>query len=734
MRKITTIFTVALVLTACSEQDRPDNFEPLLYAEDAENVTRKEATVNGRIVVLGNTPLPELTFIYGTGTDMTLSSSAVTPDADGHVQARLTGLKGGTHYRFCLQGNNGRVILTSDTLAFTTLPNEKPTLYVDTATDVTRSEATLAGGVVKEEDTPTPELEFVYSAQGDAQPVRQAVEADDEGRVSLRLTGLEMGTSYSFCLQGHTGDYILSSDTLTFTTQPEDIPQLHIDEATNVTRHEATLAGKVTKEEDTPMPELEFVYSTQGDAQPVRQSVEADGEGRVSLQLTGLKSGTSYSFCLQGHAGDSILSSDTLTFATQPDEPPTVGHPALVSLGPASAIVSYEILSEGSEKLTETGCYVRQLPTGHSTKVTAAATTGICQLHIGGLECNSTYQIQPYAASPVGEAKGGTLEITTTDAVTWDEPGGLSALMGEDLYRFASLSFAGPMNGDDLRLLRQMMGRNADGSASGGQLSHVNLADADIVSGGGSYDNSRYSQDHVVGQGLFAGCDRLEEVVLPYSTTTVEKDAFLDCGSLVRLTLPAYTEEVVPSDGCTRLAEINIPTTNTHYRSIDGVLFDAAGSEITWFPMGKSGDYVLPSSITSIGDYAFRNCRLTKITLPEGFKELGQGAFCGSSLEEVVAPSTLRTVPTAAFQACSRLKTVRLGSGTELISDYAFDGCPLEHLYIEAPYPPLCNPDAFTTSQADLFSTCVLHVPANRVNMYKADPEWGQFENITGIE
>ena len=161
MRKITTIFTVALVLTACSEQDRPDNFEPLLYAEDAENVTRKEATVNGRIVVLGNTPLPELTFIYGTGTDMTLSSSAVTPDADGHVQARLTGLKGGTHYRFCLQGNNGRVILTSDTLAFTTLPNEKPTLYVDTATDVTRSEATLAGGVMKEEDTPMPDRKSV---------------------------------------------------------------------------------------------------------------------------------------------------------------------------------------------------------------------------------------------------------------------------------------------------------------------------------------------------------------------------------------------------------------------------------------------------------------------------------------------------------------------------------------------------------------------------------------------
>ena len=190
-----------------------------------------------------------------------------------------------------------------------------------------------------------------------------------------------------------------------------------------------------------------------------RATVDGNWDGVTSVALS--VGGTVKEYDVTASDADgyktAILSSDTLTFATQPDEPPTVGHPALVSLGPASAIVSYEILSEGSEKLTETGCYVRQLPTGHSTKVTAAATTGICQLHIGGLECNSTYQIQPYAASPVGEAKGGTLEITTTDAVTWDEPGGLSALMGEDLYRFTSLSFAGPMNGDDLRLLRQMM-------------------------------------------------------------------------------------------------------------------------------------------------------------------------------------------------------------------------------------------------------------------------------------
>lgn len=638
MRKLITIFTVLLVLAACSEKDKPDNFEPQLHIGEVQDITRTEATVTGNIIVFGNTPLPKLTFVYTPGNGTSLSTPAVTPDADGHVSARLTGLNAGTPYSVCLQADNGRVTLTSDTL--------------------------------------------------------------------------------------------------NFVTQPEEIPQLHVSPATDITRTEATLSGLIVKEEETPMPDLRFVYLRRGETEPAIQAVEPDEENRVSVRLTGLKAGTSYDFFLQGLHKDTILSSDTLTFTTLPDEIPTMGQSALLSLGPVSAIVSYEILSEGSEKVTESGCYVRLLPSGQPQKVPASGTTytGTIQLHVSGLERNSTYQIQPYATSKVGEAKGEILEFTTSDAVIWEEPGGLSALLGEDLFRFTTLSFAGPMNGDDLRLLRQMMGRNADGSATNGQLSHVDLTDADIVSGGESYDNAHYSKDNVVGQGLFAGCDRLEEVVLPNSATVIEKDAFLNCSSLTRLDLPLYTEEVTPSDGCTRLTGISIPATNTHYQSIDGVLFNADASEIVWFPMGKSGDYTLPSSITSIGDYAFSRCHITKFTFPEGFKELGQGAFYGSEVEEVITPSTLRLIPTAAFQSCPQLKTVRLGSGTELISDYAFDGCPLEHIYIEAPYPPVCNADAFSTSYTALFSECTLHVPAGRTGMYKADATWGQFKHVIETE
>ena len=95
--------------------------------------------------------------------------------------------------------------------------------------------------------------------------------------------------------------------------------------------------------------------------------------------------------------------------------------------------------------------------------------------------------------------------------------------------------------------------------------------------------------------------------------------------------------------------------------------------------------------------------------------------------------ASLRLLPTATFQACRRLRAVRLGAGLELVSDYAFDGCPLEHLYVEAVYPPVCNADAFATDYAELFSTCVLHVPQRSVGMYKADRSWGMFDNIVGM-
>lgn len=510
-------------------------------------------------------------------------------------------------------------------------------------------------------------------------------------------------------------------------------PRLSVSGATDITRTEATLRGTVALQGNTDMPGLRFVYGDDGGA-TTRVEALADN-GSVSSRITGLTPGTRYAFYLQAYNDRTTVNSGTMTFTTIPNDRPTIGELAMLSHGPASAIVSYTITDDGGEEITETGCYVTCVSDGETNKVVATlpGNDGTYKMRIGELRQNTTYELKAFASNKEGETVGEALTFTTGEAVTLTEPGVLRSLMGDNLYDYRSLSFAGPMNGDDLACLRSMAGIDMDGSATQGQLARVDMADVSIVAGGGSYDGSRYTEDGVVGYGMFAGCSKLESIVMPDNVTVMERDALRGCASLKSLTVPASVEEITPSSGCEALAEILVSPANGHYRSVEGVLFNADATGLVWFPMGKEGDYTLPATVMSIDDYAFAGCKISSLALPDEIADIGQSAFYGCELEEIRMPDRLRQIPVALFQDCRRLSTVCLGTGTELVSDYAFDGCPLLHLYLPATCPPVCRPDAFGRSSGEIFSTCVLHVPSSRLAMYKQDPEWGQFENIVGF-
>lgn len=508
-------------------------------------------------------------------------------------------------------------------------------------------------------------------------------------------------------------------------------PKLITGEASGITRTEAVLTGEVELQGSTDMPELSFRYGTSDQMEQTTGTLTPTGN-KVQMQVSGLTPGTMYYYSLQGSNGRVNLTGNTMTFVTVPNDRPSVGVPAVLSQGPVSVIVEYEITDDGNEDITATGCYVTDMADGNTQKVEAETegAEGIkMRVRIGGLRQNATYEIKAYAANNEGEGVGEPLTFVTTNAVLLAEAGEFEELMGDVKYTYTSLSIAGPMNGDDLRCLRQMMGRDVDGTATPGQLAEVNLADAHIVEGGGVYGSSRYTENNVVGYGLFADCNSLTSVTLPSDAVKIEKDAFMNCTSIKTITVPASAASISPSSGCTSLAAINVSAANTAYSSIDGVLFDAGATEILWFPIGKQGDYTLPASVKSIGDYAFQGCHITRFTLPDNLTQIGQAVFFDSSVEEVVMPSNLRLIPTATFQKCSRLKTVRLGAATELVSDYVFDGCPLTDLYIDAQYPPVCNSNALT-STPDFLPICTLHVPKGRKNFYKADSSWKRFGTI----
>lgn len=525
-------------------------------------------------------------------------------------------------------------------------------------------------------------------------------------------------------------------------------PQLQTLEAIDITRNEATMVGQCHTTGSTEMPQLWFCY---GDDPSMSQKTAvltpADNnggkyDGTVVYRLSQLTPSTTYYYKLQGGSGNIVLSGEQLSFTTQPNAKPTAGEVTVLGISPLSAIVSYSISETGGDPITESGCYLSRQDGGTMGDATTiklvqtgdADENGMFRLRIGGLQPEVAYSIRPFAANKNGEDVGEAVSFVTTSTSIINVAGQLTELVGNDKYSFTTLSIAGFLNGDDLRTLRDMAGCDNEGKATAGQLSDIDLSGAQIAEGGKAYAEGHFTQTNVVGKAMLASCEKLKRIVLPLQTTKIEADAFRNCSSLHTIEVPTLVESIETSAGCTALAEINVQAGNSHYSSKDGVLLSGDGKNILWFPMGKEGEYTLPSTVTTVGDYAFRNCRIETFHFADGLTSIGKYAFYNSSVKEVSLPSTVKQIPTGLFQKCANLTTVHLGKNTEMLGDYVFDGCPITDLYISAPTPPYCSNDTFASSGNNIFSTCRVHVPKDRRIYYRGDVIWAQFKRIVEEE
>lgn len=525
-------------------------------------------------------------------------------------------------------------------------------------------------------------------------------------------------------------------------------PQLQTLEAIDITRNEATMVGQCHTTGSTETPQLWFCY---GDDPSMSQKTAvltpADNnggkpDGTVVYRLNQLTPSTTYYYKLQGGSGNVVLSGEQLSFTTQPNAKPKAGEVTVLGISPLSAIVSYSISETGGDPITESGCYLSRQDGGTMGDATTsklvqtgdADENGMFRLSIGGLQPEVAYSIRPFAANKNGEDVGEAVSFVTTSTSIINDAGQLTELVGDDKYRFTTLSIAGFLNGDDLRTLRDMAGCDNEGKATAGQLSDIDLSGAQIAEGGKAYAEGHFTQTNVVGKAMLASCEKLKRIVLPLQTTKIEADAFRNCYSLHTIEVPTLVESIETSAGCTALSEINVQAGNSHYCSKDGVLLSGDGKSILWFPMGKGGEYTLPSTVTTVGDYAFRNCQIETFHFADGLTSIGKYAFYNSSVKEVSLPSTVKQIPTGLFQKCANLTTVHLGKNTEMLGDYVFDGCPITNLYISAPTPPYCSNNTFASSGNNIFSTCRVHVPKNRRIYYRGDVIWAQFKRIVEEE
>ena len=212
--------------------------------------------------------------------------------------------------------------------------------------------------------------------------------------------------------------------------------------------------------------------------------------------------------------------------------------------------------------------------------------------------------------------------------------------------------------------------------------------------------------------GGFSGVgDRLEEVVLPDSVTTIEEKCFDGCRNLkdihlgaglvnvgdrafagcgiTSLTLPPKLKRMAPNqyggehwvfDGCHSLKEFRMEEEGDLYTVIGGVLYrkyDGGNTLCVCPEQLVEGEFEVPEGTAWIESNAFAgNTRITGVELPDSLKSIEAWAFQNcTSLSTVIFGNRLRVINANAFYKCTSLEAVAVPSSVEKIDCRAFTGC-----------------------------------------------------------
>ena len=198
-----------------------------------------------------------------------------------------------------------------------------------------------------------------------------------------------------------------------------------------------------------------------------------------------------------------------------------------------------------------------------------------------------------------------------------------------------------------------------------------------------------------IGQCAFNDCTRLTAVTIGKSVTNIQSRAFLGCHSLKSVVIP--NSVVFMSDSfrnCSGLSDVTVPSSVTTMEST----FMGCNNLKNAGPIGGNYDYkfgwsdaipayafyecgiksvTLPNSTTSIGEYAFSNCdNLTNITIPSGVTAIGEGAFnlC-QKLNSISLPTQITSVKKDTFYSCTSLTSMIIPNSVTSIEQSAFDNC-----------------------------------------------------------
>ena len=170
------------------------------------------------------------------------------------------------------------------------------------------------------------------------------------------------------------------------------------------------------------------------------------------------------------------------------------------------------------------------------------------------------------------------------------------------------------------------------------------------------------------------------------------------------------------------------------------------------FENANIGTVGLPSSITKIGDYAFRNSSLRQLDFEEGgaIPSLGKGVFSGcTDFSQFLIPAGTKVIPdelfkgtglteisldgiesigSSSFEDCKSLNTVTVAKTVKSIGSKSFSGCSgITDVTVNNTFPPSCAENSFAEISAE---TATLNVPIGYSQTYAGAIGWSVFNKI----
>ena len=286
------------------------------------------------------------------------------------------------------------------------------------------------------------------------------------------------------------------------------------------------------------------------------------------------------------------------------------------------------------------------------------------------------------------------------------------------------------------------------------------------------YENATYSVTSI-GDVAF-GYSSLKKITLPSTIKRIGGEAFSGCGSLKTIHLPENVQTIDPAaflcveppidetyNYNSDFQSITVDENNKYFASKDGVLFNKSQTTLVAYPVGKSGNYMIPSTVESIERLAFYiSCYLTKIIIPDNVRHIGYGAFIFMPrLDTVIVGNGVERIPEGCFQRCQNLRYISFG---ERVKEIAFDAlyfwkndnditlAPLSTIVIYASQVPQIVKDVthYTGGPYDYEETiygpittedlphvfenisrkAYLYVPGDAVHDYEMHSVWGGFD------